>query len=322
MEQQRIEYNVFEKKSTKSNKQNNKTLTKKSNIKSKQQKTVVTPLIKSNHMSVKAAININKTLSQLHKDLIGNILLIHFFQSKNKKEFIDNINNYSIQTTGNGITLEQIHTFKKLYKILKSSCNEKCRNKSLKKQLVNDKKQSKKLSKAKKPKLHGGEFIKGVKGGPYLYRLTEKGDKPITGNDLKKSLKEITEILDLVRHVDEGKWVKQPNMLISYFNGDQKKVENYLKRELLPKYINMNTFPPTINFSGIMNKISNASSWVSIYNKDKEFRKGYIKEKGLDPAKYLKASKYDKMVAQVSLMDKKLKDAKEKRSKLSLGGLM
>jgi hypothetical protein len=111
-------------------------------------------------------------------------------------------------------------------------------------------------------------------------------------------------------------------MIISYFNGDQKKVENYLKRELLPKYINLNTFPPSINLKGIMNKISNVSSWVSIYNKDKEFRKGYIEEKGLDPAQYLKASKYDKMVARVSLMDKKLKEAQEKRRQLSLGGLI
>jgi hypothetical protein len=322
MEQQRIEYNVFEKQLSKSNKQNKKSLTKKSNINSKQTKSILKPLLNSKRVSIKAVKNIKKTLSQLHKDLIGNILLIHFFQSKNKKEFIDNINNYSIQTTGNGITLEQIHTFKTLYKILKSSCNEKCRNKTKKQLVVYDKKQSKKLSKVKNLKLHGGEFIKGVKGGPYLYRLTEKGDKPITGNDLKKSLKEITEILDLVRHVDEGKWVKQPNMIISYFNGDQKKVENYLKRELLPKYINLNTFPPSINLKGIMNKISNVSSWVSIYNKDKEFRKGYIEEKGLDPAQYLKASKYDKMVARVSLMDKKLKEAQEKRRQLSLGGLI
>lgn len=352
MEHQRIEYNVFEKRNDKSNYKSNKS--NKSNkskskiIKSKTHKSISKgkskyktkqinrkdpvipePLIKSKKQSINAIKHIKNTLEQLHKDLIGNIVLIHFFQSKNRTEFIDNINKYSLSTTNNELNLEQIHTFKKLYTLLKSSCKKSCKKKTLNnRNKTNTKTYSKKQNKGKNKKysykklqkFKGGELIEGVKGGPYLYRLTEKGNKPITGNDLKKSLGEITEILDLVRHVDEGKWVKEPHIAISYFNGDKKKIKNYLQMELLPKYVNLNTFPPRINFSGIMSKISNVSAWMSIYNKDKEFRKNYIKEQGLDPSKYLKASKYDKMVAQVSKMDKAFKDAQAKKAKLTLSG--
>jgi hypothetical protein len=321
MEQQRIEYNVFEKKSHKDNKDN---------------KTVIDPdpiLLKSRKSSIKVAKQIKKTLEELHKDLIGNIILIYFFQSKNKNEFIDKINNYSLETNNSELNLEQINTFNNLYKILKTNCKGICRTSKTKKmrmkqmRKIEGKKLSRKQSKINKldklhkfNKLNGGELIEGIKGGPYLTRLTEKGDKPITGNDLKKSITEIKEILDLVRHVDEGKWVKQPQIAISYFDGDQKKIEKYLQMELLPKYINLNSFPPSINFSGIMNKFSNVSSWISIYNKDKEFRKKYIKEQGLDPEKYIKASKYDKLVSQVSRMDSKFKEVQAKKAQLTLSG--
>jgi hypothetical protein len=320
MEYQRIEYNVLEKRNDKS--KSNKSISKgqsqsKSKLLNKKTRSIPKTLIKSNKKSIIAVKNIKKTLEQLHKDLIGNIVLIHFFQSRNRTDFINNLNNYSLSTTNNELNLEQIHTFKKLYKVLKTNCKESCKKKTLKNK---NRTNSKKYSKKQLHKIKGGELIEGVKGGPYLYRLTEKGNKPITGNDLKKSLGEITEILDLVRHVDEGKWVKEPHIAISYFNGDEKKVKNYLQMELLPKYVNLNTFPPRINFSGIMSKISNVSSWLSIYNKDKEFRKKYLEEQGLDPAKYLKASKYDKMVAQVSRMDKKFKEAQAKKAKLTLSG--
>ena len=244
---------------------------------------------------------LEKSLKELHKDLINNIILIYFFDSKKVNNFIFKLNEYNIKYYNKALNLEEINKFKQIYKLLHYNC---------KKFIINIKKK-----KTNKKKKKGGEIAKGVVGGPYLHRLVSKGDKPITGNDMKQSLKEITEILDKLRYIDEGKWVKEPNILLEYFTGDEKKLKDYIQFDMLPKYVNTTSFPPSINISAILGKLQNISSIISVYDTDKDLKKKYITSLGLDADKLMKKSKYDEYVSKISALDGKWKSIQRAKSR-------
>ena len=255
---------------------------------------------------------INKSINDLYKELINNIILLYFYKSTNILNFIKLLNKYSIKHFDNELNLEEIDKLKKIYKLLKSSFLKK----------IKTTKKKEKLKKTKKRKINdkhiilGGEIAPGIKGGPYLQRLVDKGDKPITGNDFKNSLNEITEILDKLRYVEEGQFVKKPNIILQYLKGNDEKLKSYVRYELAPQYFNFNTFPPKINFTKIIGKLSNLGSLISLYNKDKEFKRKYIRQQGLDPDKVMKQEPYDAYISQLSAIDSKYKKLLDNKNKI------
>lgn len=143
----------------------------------------------------------------------------------------------------------------------------------------------------------------GVVGGPYLERLTSKGDEPITGNDLAKALEEISTTLGNLQYLqdDGGSVFRGVNTWLNYFNGNPYPLKEYLRYYFAPQFYR--PFPPGINFSEIYKRISNITDLLSTYSDDKHIHKQYLVEKGYADDKTLKRSSFDKFINQLSNLD-------------------
>lgn len=117
---------------------------------------------------------------------------------------------------------------------------------------------------------------------PYLARLREKGDKPITGNDLDRAMTEIMTIMKNIQYTSEGQQFSTSNILLDYFNGNEQAMENYIRYQVIPKYVSV--FPPYINIRGILNKLNEVSFITTVYQQDAEFKRRALIESGVDPA--------------------------------------
>ena len=87
------------------------------------------------------------------------------------------------------------------------------------------------------------------KGGYYFKNIEEKGDKPITGNDMAILLDEMQEFFSSAQYTDEGAFIKAPNTLLGLFRGDTDAFKNYIIWQILPQYITM--IPPFIKWDAI-----------------------------------------------------------------------
>lgn len=143
----------------------------------------------------------------------------------------------------------------------------------------------------------------GVVGGPYLERLTSKGDEPITGNDLAKALEEISTTLGNLQYLqdDGGSVFRGVNTWLNYFNGNPYPLKEYIRYYFAPQFYR--PFPPSINFSEIYKRISNITDLLSTYGDDKYIHKQYLVEKGYTSGQTLKRSTFDKFVNQLSNLD-------------------
>lgn len=135
---------------------------------------------------------------------------------------------------------------------------------------VSGKRKSKKLK--TKLKLQGGTH------GAYLDRLSSKGEQPITGNDIARTMQEISELLGMLRYVPEGKGAAPFAVMFDLLQGQEKSMEYYLKFNVFPKYGKL--FPPTINFSELNNVLSNISEYLSLYTTYKNTIKQSRAERG------------------------------------------
>lgn len=134
-------------------------------------------------------------------------------------------------------------------------------------------------------KKRSGNTVQSQQSGgnkPYLARLREKGDKPITGNDLDRAMTEIMTIMKNIQYTSEGQQFSTSNILLDYFNGNEQAMENYIRYQVIPKYVTV--FPPYINIRGILNKLNEVSFITTVYQQDAEFKKRALIESGVDPA--------------------------------------
>jgi hypothetical protein len=265
---------------------------------------------------------IDKSLFKLYNDLINNTILIFFFESKTQTDFIKKIKHFSKKKDKHNLNLIEINKFKLLYNILKKQCKSNKTYKLTHKKINQYKTKTQKQKKTKNKKTKkGGTLIKNVDGGPYLERLTSKGKEPITGNDVKQSLDEIKSLLEKYMYIEEGRWVKKPNMVLNYLMGDDSKLKYYIKTELLPQYVNFNTFLPKINLNKILNKLSNITSLISLYETDNQIKKKYISDKGLNPNEYLKSNKYTSTFKKIKKLDENFRNLqRQTRMNYSLAG--
>ena len=143
----------------------------------------------------------------------------------------------------------------------------------------------------------------GVVGGPYLERLTSKGDEPITGNDLAKALEEISTTLGNLQYLqdDGGSVFRGVNTWLNYFNGNPYPLKEYIRYYFAPQFYR--PFPPGINFSEIYKRINNITDLLSTYSDDKYIHKQYLVEKGYAADKILKRSAFDNFVSKLSDLD-------------------
>ena len=147
-------------------------------------------------------------------------------------------------------------------------------------------------------------------GGRYLMRL-EKGDQPITGNDISAALDDISEILTRAQYTPQGKNLKYVNLLINMFRGDEDSLKDHIKYYVMPEYITY--FPPSLNIKKIFEDFGQFPGLYTLYKLYINNMNQYKIEKGeLDP-RDIKPDQFEKLAekliaAKYAIMD--IKDPK------------
>ena len=137
---------------------------------------------------------------------------------------------------------------------------------------------------------------KSIKGGAYLQRLEDLGDKPITGDDLKKSLDEITEILDSLKYTPKGSAIKPFSMFLNLFRGNDYDLNYKIKMEEAPQYFEY--MPPSLNIKNIITLIPDLVEYITIYLNHRKKVKEYLVESGQMKPEDIEPNSFEVMAQQ------------------------
>lgn len=238
-------------------------------------------------------------VNKLYEDLYNNYILILFLDSKNKTNFISKIKELSLKLDNYNLTSRDIQKYKTLYSQL---------NKRIKQKILYSKTKKLKTSKSIFNKL-GGDLPSATNSGPYLQRLTTKGNEPITGNDIAKTMEEIITVLSDLRYLDDAQGAYGPTVLLNYFMGDTNDLKAYLRFKLLPNYVKTNGFP-SIEFKKIFERWDNITDLLNLYKNDKKIKNEWAVSQGLKPADVLKPTFIDKLATKIENADQKYQKLK------------
>lgn len=146
---------------------------------------------------------------------------------------------------------------------------------------------SKKSSRATRSKTKTKYIITGgaepfAPGGPYLQRLTEKGDKPITGYDFAKALDEMMTMMSSLQYTKD--FSGRPMFLsditrgLDWFRGNDWGLKYYVRNYWSSKFYSL--YPPSINIGEILSRWDNIVDYLNMYTDDKRIRREYANEMG------------------------------------------
>ena len=133
------------------------------------------------------------------------------------------------------------------------------------------------------------------KGGFYFKSLEEKGDQPLTGNDLVKLLDEIQQFIYNAQYTEEGQFLQDTNAVLSMFRGDIGQFKGLVRWRILPQYISI--VPPFLNWKNIKSaidrrKYEDIPDYLLAYQSYLRSRDEYLVEKGLKSPKVLGQDRY------------------------------
>jgi hypothetical protein len=144
-------------------------------------------------------------------------------------------------------------------------------------------------------------------GGAYLAHLIDKGDKPITGNDFKKAMDDIAQILSPLMFAPgilEDFDVFTASTLLEIFKGDDDKAaaKGYFKWKLSDHY--MSWFPPSIYTDKVWEVAKGAQNYLNVYFTHERLKKQALQEEGKLSEADLQPSALEKMAQE--LFEKKM----------------
>lgn len=119
-------------------------------------------------------------------------------------------------------------------------------------------------------------------GGPYLQRLTEKGDKPITGYEFAKALDEMMTMMYSLQYTKD--FAGRPLFLsdltrgLDWFRGNDWGLKYYVRNYWARNFYSL--FPPRINIGEILSRWDNVVDYLNMYTDDKRIRREYANEMG------------------------------------------
>jgi len=161
-------------------------------------------------------------------------------------------------------------------------------------------------------KIHGGFFFKD---------LEDKGDAPITGNDLVKFLDEIDSFVYNAQWTDEGEFLRHPYTLFNMLRGNVDAFKSYVTWHVLPKYYQM--YPPFVKWSGIkdilIRKWEDIPDYLLAYKTYNTLQNEYLVSKGLKSPTEVKgdnnfftkfANKVDRSIQQFQQLRRKYQGIK------------
>jgi hypothetical protein len=265
-------------KSTKTTKPRKTIKNKKSNVSSS--------LNKIKNKNLDNVLNLNLTLEQIefilmYSSIINHILLLirHKIPVSIIKETITNLfkdlrqhNQYiNKNTTDSQLDIIFTKLYNQSYKIYKYA------NKNIIKSITKNSKTFK------------------AKGGFYFKSLEDKGDQPLTGNDLVKLLDEIQQFIYNAQYTEEGQFLQDTNAVLSMFRGDLTQFKGLLNWRIIPKYVTI--VPPFLNWDNIKEAINRRKyedipDYLLAYQSYLRSRDEYLVEKGLKSPKVLGKDRY------------------------------
>jgi hypothetical protein len=122
-------------------------------------------------------------------------------------------------------------------------------------------------------------------GGFYFKTLEEKGDQPLTGNDLATLLDEVQQFFYNAQYTEEGKFLQDTNTVLSMLRGDLQQFKGILQYRIFPKYYTIS--PPFLNFANIKKDLIEQRKWEDLpdyllaYQSYLRSRDEYLVNKGL-----------------------------------------
>lgn len=212
-------------------------------------------------------IILSQKLSDNDIDNINSVLIEKDIPQYKKKLKVkctyDNLNKINLAIINN--FMENIHKIEQINRNGKTSSISRKKSStkkigSTKKKNIISKKSIKVKEKNSKKKIKGQ--IAGTHGA-YLDRLSSKGQQPITGDDVSRTIQEISELLNMLRYVPEGQGATPFAVMFDLLQGQEQSMEYYLKFNVFPKYGKL--FPPTINFNELSSALNNISEYLNLY---------------------------------------------------------
>lgn len=155
-------------------------------------------------------------------------------------------------------------------------------------------------------------------GGFYFKRLEEKGNEPITGEDISRLLDEIQGITGNLRYVPEGRDLTTFDVLLSLFRGDEESFKSYVKFFIAPRFYQF--FPPKLKyiftrpepgspdydqhmrFAGgapLWERYEDMGDYLLAYQSHEKAKNQYYVDQGLMSPDILKPGFLDKLTAQI-----------------------
>lgn len=253
---------------------------------------------------------LNTKLETFYKDVYNNYLLILFFNSNSKANFITNVNKLSIKLDNYKLTKADITKYKALYTDLRKQFKKQSKTRKQYKLKTQTKTKFKNIDSILKGGVDGNYGNDNSEGGPYLQRLTKKGNQPITGDDMAKTMEEIITILSDLRYLDDAKDAYGPTVLLNYFMGNEDDLKSFLRYRFLPKFVKVNQFPPKIEFGELYDRWDNIVDLLNVYKNDKRIKNEWAVSKGLKPEDVLKPTFIDKLADKMDAADQKFQKLK------------
>ena len=157
--------------------------------------------------------------------------------------------------------------------------------------------------KGKKGKEGKGKTRSNYQGGFYFKSMEEKGDQPITGNDIAKLLDEMQKFFGNAKYTEEGEFLTKTDTLLSMFRGDVDQFKSYVQWYILPKYYQYS--PPFLKWDNIKAAIANRKyedlpDYLLAYQSYLRSRDEYLVEKGVKSPSVLNKGLYSGFYDKIS----------------------
>ena len=148
-----------------------------------------------------------------------------------------------------------------------------------------------------------GKTKSNYQGGFYFKSMEEKGDQPITGNDISKLLDEIQKFFGNAKYTEEGEFLTKTDTLLSMFRGDVDQFKGYVQWYILPKYYQYT--PPFLKWDNIKAAIANRKyedlpDYLLAYQSYLRSRDEYLVEKGVKSPSVLNKGLYSGFYDKIS----------------------
>lgn len=137
-------------------------------------------------------------------------------------------------------------------------------------------------------------------GGAYLGHIIDKGDKPITGNDFKKAVDDISQILSSVMFapaLTERFGVFGVTTLMDIFQGNDDAFKEYFKWHLSDEYVDI--FPPKLKMDKILELLPSIQNYLNVYFTHEHIKNQALVDEGKLSEAALKPSALEQLSEQV-----------------------